>query len=354
MSAQPPMPPERPERTFAMPWPRHSAEVEPCVPSSTRPSTSWSVSRLSMRPTAAIVHAYGKMVESSASGSALSEARSRGTFREERERSPTLRPSRARRSGQRRAARNVSGPARSASVVAGSAAADSAVAAPIAEAHGDRGRQHPGSALMRRTGGPSAPHREPARAGRRARRGIAEVRELSARGRGGDSRPRGDIARAERRESVGAASAARAPRSPARGGDGEAVGKPSMTGCARADEAAALSWPTHLHEPRSSTAAAVLLAVAPPARPSAPPTSPPLPPPRRRARPRARPRRPSRPSSTADERRDAATTRLTCRARRGGGGGDARRKNERERNRARLRGACSRKPQEAPARATGA
>mmetsp|Transcript_4537 Transcript_4537/g.12473 ORF Transcript_4537/g.12473 Transcript_4537/m.12473 type:complete len:211 (-) Transcript_4537:821-1453(-) len=55
--AHPPMPLDSPLKTLPRPWPMHSLEVSPLVPSSSRPSTSCKVSSDSTSPTDAIVAA---------------------------------------------------------------------------------------------------------------------------------------------------------------------------------------------------------------------------------------------------------------------------------------------------------
>mmetsp|Transcript_86605 Transcript_86605/g.279623 ORF Transcript_86605/g.279623 Transcript_86605/m.279623 type:complete len:209 (+) Transcript_86605:1041-1667(+) len=54
------MPLDRPLAMFPKPCPMHSFDVLPRLPSSSNPSTNWSVSKDSTNPTAAIVAAYGK------------------------------------------------------------------------------------------------------------------------------------------------------------------------------------------------------------------------------------------------------------------------------------------------------
>mmetsp|Transcript_816 Transcript_816/g.1418 ORF Transcript_816/g.1418 Transcript_816/m.1418 type:complete len:214 (+) Transcript_816:291-932(+) len=57
INAHPPIPPVSPLKKLPRPWPRHSLLVLPLLPSSTMPSTSWSVRRLSIKPTVAMVRA---------------------------------------------------------------------------------------------------------------------------------------------------------------------------------------------------------------------------------------------------------------------------------------------------------
>mmetsp|Transcript_11531 Transcript_11531/g.22314 ORF Transcript_11531/g.22314 Transcript_11531/m.22314 type:complete len:156 (+) Transcript_11531:811-1278(+) len=74
INAQPPMPPVSPAARFPIPWPTTSFLVEPLFPSSTIPSSSCSVSKLSIEPTAAMVIAYGKIIFTVFNGALISGA----------------------------------------------------------------------------------------------------------------------------------------------------------------------------------------------------------------------------------------------------------------------------------------
>mmetsp|Transcript_33902 Transcript_33902/g.74209 ORF Transcript_33902/g.74209 Transcript_33902/m.74209 type:complete len:320 (+) Transcript_33902:593-1552(+) len=102
--AQPPIPPVRPLTTLPRPWPMHSLDVLPRLPSSSRPSTSCMVRSDSMSPTEAIVAAKGSNVCSNCSGASMKGTAGSASL------GMMLKPP-----------LKVSAPARSASVVAGRA-----------------------------------------------------------------------------------------------------------------------------------------------------------------------------------------------------------------------------------------